>query len=75
MKREEFLNLLNELVEAEEDLSEDSILEEVAEWDSLAVISFMALFSKTFNSTVNAQYVKSSNKVSDLLDLAKGYYS
>lgn len=61
-KIEEMLELKNGV------LSEETMLSEVKEWDSLAVISFIAL-ADDFNKSVSGQDIKGCKTVGDLVKL------
>ena len=60
MTRDEFLTEMQDVLQTEETLSFETVLEELDEWDSLAVMATMAFLDKTFG-------VKTS--ISDYLDI------
>lgn len=74
MKREEFLIELNEMVQAEEDMIETTILESIDEWDSLALVSSLALFQRSFGFRPDLNSLHNAKTTADVLNLANGYY-
>ena len=58
--RDEFLTEMQDVLQTEETLSFETVLEELDEWDSLAVMATMAFLDKNFG-------VKTS--ISDYLDI------
>ena len=74
MKKEEFLKKIIEAVEIERDINENTKLEEIEEWDSLAVITVLALFNKFFKIKINAVIIQNAKTVGDILKLGSGKY-
>ena len=60
MTRDEFLTEMQDVLQTEETLSFETVLEELDEWDSLAVMATMAFLDKNLG-------VKTS--ISDYLDI------
>ncbi len=70
MKRSEFLNLLDELVEAKPGtIHGEESLREMEGWDSLAVVGFIALVEQHFGIALSASKLQSCQSVSDLIKL------
>jgi acyl carrier protein len=70
MKRSEFLNLLDELVEAKPGtIHGDEELRSVEGWDSLAVVGFIALVDQHFGVQLSASKLQNCRTVSDLVQL------
>jgi len=69
MKRNDFIEALYEELEVEsvENLSADMILRDLEEYDSLAVMSIIALVSENFSLKLNANDFESINTLEDLL--------
>ncbi|WP_407308954.1 phosphopantetheine-binding protein [Desulfosporosinus sp. SB140] len=68
MKNKEKLNLLEELLDIEKDtLSEDTELKYLSEWDSLAVISIIAMFDSDFGKIITTDEVKGFVTVNDIM--------
>lgn len=73
MTREEFLRLVERKLDLDPGvLQENYTLEEVAGWDSLSVVTFMALADEQFGLQLDPKELKGSAKVSALLDLFQG---
>lgn len=71
MTKTEFLEELKEAMHRDEGLSEDMLLDDIDEWDSLAFVSIMALFKNLFEMKITGEDLKNCQKVSDLINLAK----
>jgi acyl carrier protein len=72
MKKSEFLNELDIVLDLPEGtLQGDELLEELPEWDSLAVISFIALVDEKLNIIVDGETLANAKSVADLLALAQ----
>ena len=70
MTIKEKLNILEELLDIEKDtLQEDVELETVGEWDSIAVISTIAMFDSYFGKDLTSAEIKGFKKVKDITDL------
>ncbi len=71
MTKADFLRELDEMLElAPGTLSGDEVLAEVDGWDSLAVISFIALVDEKLNLVVEGEKLARAKTVADLLDIA-----
>lgn len=75
MTRNEFLDLIIDIIEADDDIEEDSVLEEIEDWDSLAVISVLALFNKYFAFRPDLDALNCCVTIKNILDLADGKYN
>jgi acyl carrier protein len=70
MTKEMFLREFEELLEAAEgSLSEDVFLKDVAGWDSLAIMAFIAMIDEKFNYAVSPANIFSSKTIGDLMGL------
>jgi len=68
MTDQEKLALLEDMLEVEEgSLSSDLKLEDIEEWDSVAIISFMALVDEEFDKTLKASDIKEFKTIADTL--------
>ena len=70
------LNFINEIEESvvmvdKGSLKLDTVLSDLEEWDSLAIISVIALIDSQFNITVNSEKLKSCVTVGDIIDIIK----
>lgn len=59
-----------EVLDTSSDLTMDTQLSEIEEWDSLAVASFMAITNKNFGVNVSRSQVLRASTVQDLYDMA-----
>jgi len=65
----EKLNKLEELLDIEQDtLREDAELDQLNQWDSIAVISLIAMYDCDFEKTVAPDRVKEFKTVKDIMD-------
>ena len=72
MDRSAFLIELDEILDLEEGtLQGTEILEEIEEWDSLAVISFIALADDKFDIVIEGETLLKAQTVNDLLGLVQ----
>ena len=70
MKKEKFLALLEEIIEADSGtLTDDEFINDVDGWDSLAVVSFIAMVDENFGVTLSAKKISDANTVQDLIVL------
>ncbi len=70
MTRAEFLAALEEMLEADDgSLSPDTGLDSLDSWDSLAVISFIALVDEHFDHVVAGEDLAKAKTIGDLLAL------
>jgi len=69
--REQLLIQIKNALQREEDLLEETPINEIKEWDSLAIISLIALFDSLF--TINLTYNELNGVISikDLIDKVK----
>ena len=70
MNKEEFIEKLEDILQTEESLKEDTTLEDLEEWDSLAKMSLAAFYSGHFSKNITLQDFKGLKTVRDLIDLA-----
>lgn len=70
MKDERKLELIAEILDVEqESLAPETILSDLEEWDSIALISFMAMIDDEFDKIVKGADVKAQKTVADLMAL------
>ena len=70
MKKEEFLEELEDLLQREEPCNEGDNLDDYEEWDSLSKMSLMAYYSKTFGIKLSLDSFRNISTVADLIKLA-----
>ena len=70
MKLEEKIAFLQDIMDVEEGvLTEDTILADVEEWDSLATLSLLAEMRKRFGIQLTTAEIKKFENVSDILQI------
>lgn len=70
MTNEKKIELLEDMLDVEEGtLTPDTVLKELEEWDSIALISFIALVDDEFDKVIKGSVVKEQKTVADLLAL------
>jgi acyl carrier protein len=67
-----FLEDLQELLQRDEPIEADAFLLDMAEWDSLAVMSCMAYLDKKFEIKTKFNQYKKLRTVADLIALTNG---
>ena len=66
MTNEEFLTEMQDVLQTEEDLSLDTVLEDLDEWDSLSVMATMAFLEKNFGVKTTMKDYKEMMTVGDI---------
>jgi len=70
---EKFINLLRETLEIEEmDIVEDVKFRDLEEWDSLAVLSVLAMINEEYDITIPRSKFEKINTVGELYILTQG---
>lgn len=72
MKKEQFLEEMIDVLQTEEELSLDTVLDDLDEWDSLSKMAVMAFYNKNFGIKIALNEFKNIKTVSDLVKLAGG---
>lgn len=68
MNKEEFLEELQDVLQTEEELTLETVLADLVEWDSLAVMATMAFLDKEFGVKTT---MKDYKQISTIEDIAK----
>lgn len=69
MTIQEKLNVLQDLLDIEQDiLNEETVLDQLSEWDSIAAITIIAMFDSQFGKAVSPDEVKGFKTVKDITD-------
>lgn len=64
------IEMLEEMMELEAGtLKADTVLSDIEEWDSIALISFIALMDDEFDKVIKGSVIKQAKTVSDLMAL------
>lgn len=72
MNEKEFLEELVDLMDTEEELSLETKLEEIEEWDSLSHVAFMAFCSTRGYNNIKPMDIKAAQTVGDLYKMVEG---
>ena len=73
MKVDEFLTTLKDMMDTEADLTLETKLSEVEEWDSLSLVTFLSYCNAKLNRPVEPEELKSAQTVNDLYKLLEEY--
>ena len=69
MTREEKMLEIADLLELElNEFTEDTVLEEIETWDSVAILSYIAIMNDQFNKFPNASDIKGLITIKDLIE-------
>ena len=66
MTREEFLALMDEILDSEEPLTMDTVLDDMEEWDSLSYVMFQAQMLERLQKKMDPNAVKEAHTLADL---------
>lgn len=70
MTNQEKLEHIAEILDLEvEEINEDTVLCEYEEWDSVAILSFIALMDEEFGKAVKGAEIRALETVKDLMDM------
>ena len=70
MTKDEFLRELTATMNRDEAISENMLLDDIPEWDSLAKMCAVTLFEDAFGKEVNIEEIEKMVSVNDLLEKA-----
>lgn len=69
MEIKEKLNILKDLLDIDQDtLSEETELDQLSEWDSIASITTIAMFDSQFGKEITSEEVKGFKTIKDITD-------
>lgn len=71
MDKKEFLNRMTDILDAEDDVTMDAVLADIEEWDSLSVVSYVAMANTSCGKKVNVKDVREAETIQDLYNLLK----
>ena len=72
MLKSVFLEELQELLQRDDPIDPDMALQDMAEWDSMAMMSCMAYFDKNFGVKTRIPQYRQLRTVADLMALSGG---
>lgn len=72
MTEKEFLEKMVEIMDTEENVTMESVLSELEDWDSLAYVSFISICATQSSKKISVAEVRAAERVSDLYNLLIG---
>ena len=66
MTKEEFLAVMDEILDTEEPLTMDTVLGDLEEWDSLSYVMFQAQMLERLHKKMDPKAVKEAHTLADL---------
>ena len=66
MNKEQFLEEMVEVLQTEDEITMDTVLEDLEEWDSLSIMSTMAFLDKNFGVKTNMNDYKNITTIGDI---------
>ena len=69
MTEKEFLDMMDEILDAEESVKMEMVLDEIEEWDSLGVVTFIAMAKAACGKKVERIAIVSAKTLQDLYAL------
>jgi acyl carrier protein len=69
MTKEEFIDLLIETIDTEDEINENTLLDEIEEYDSIAILSLMSMYDD-IGVRVNPKDFVELKTIQDLINLA-----
>lgn len=70
MNKEEFLTQMQDVLQTDEELTFDTVLDDLVEWDSLAVMATMAFLDKEFGVKTTMKDYKEMLTIADIAQKA-----
>ena len=67
MTKDEFLVQMQDVLQTDDNLTTETVLDDLAEWDSLAMMATMAFLDKNFGVKVGIKDFMAMNTVADLM--------
>ena len=71
MAEKSFLEQLMDMLDTEEELGMEMVLKDLEDWDSLSLVSFIAMANASYGKRITAEQIRKAVTVSDLYDLVK----
>ena len=66
MNTQEFLTEMQDVLQTEDELSMDTVLEDLDEWDSLSIMATMAFLEKSFGVKTTMKDYKEMTTIGDI---------
>lgn len=71
MTKENFIERMTDILDAEDEISFNTNLGEIEEWDSLSIVSYIAMANAACGKKVDVKRVREAMTIQDLYDLLK----
>ena len=71
MTKEIFLERMADILDVEDEITLDTNLSELDEWDSLSIVSYVAMANAACGKKVDVKSVREAVTIQDLYDLLK----
>lgn len=68
---EQFLEKMTDILDCEQEVTMETVLADLEEWDSLSLVSFMAMANAAYGKKVIPADVKMAKTIGDLYELVK----
>lgn len=68
---EQFLEKMMDILDCEQDVTMETVLADLEEWDSLSLVSFMAMANAAYGKKIILADVKMAKTIEDLYELVK----
>ena len=69
MTKEDFLEKMADILDAEDEIALDTNLSELEEWDSLSIVSYVAMANASCGKKVDIKKVREAVTIQNLYDL------
>lgn len=69
MTKENFIERMTDILDAEDEISFNTNLGEIEEWDSLSIVSYIAMANAACGKKVDVKRVREAMTIQDLYDL------
>ena len=71
MNEEIFIEKMMDILDAEEEITMDTQLDDIEEWDSLSVVSYVAMANTACGKKIESKTVREAETVRDLYELLR----
>ena len=71
MNKEQFLEKMMDLLDSEDEITMESMLGNIEEWDSLSYVSFLAMANVSAGKKIKPEDVKAAKTLGELFELIK----
>lgn len=71
MSEKEFLEKMVDILDAEEEFTLETKLEDIEEWDSLSAVGYIAMANTSCQKNINPDDIKKAEYIKDLYNLLK----